>query len=538
LVLAHNSVDRELMARDSIELTQYDDVVSTPRARTNRSANSELKLGASAYSRTLTEDDMDGEPRPKRSRSRAAGVRNEDDSELLIHPEDMNLDDVDGEDSQFLRTNKRVPVRRSPIPKKAANTLMTAAWIAAAVVVAAGLWAWAYSYGIHSWRFRIESSDSVEITGVHNASRAQVMEVAGQDIGRNIFFVPLDERQKQLEQIPWVEHASVMRLLPNRISVTIDERVPVAFAQIGPRISLIDAGGVVMGLPANRQIKYSFPVIRGIAETEPLSSRAAAMKIYNRLISELSADDTAGTNGAVSASTSGPTNYVKQLSEVDLSDPEDVKVTANDAGGTMVVHLGAQDFLPRYKLYVTHIAEWRQQYQNVQSVDLRYEGQVVVNPDKPVEANLPRRHGDAEKTTANVSPQMNADKNDQKKPVLKPVSAKPAVATTKPEVAKPSAPSAKPAATNTKPAATTKPSVVKPVVAKPTAKSPKPAAANTKPMAANTKPAVAKTSAKPAVKPVTKKTTGKTVAKKTAGKPSSKKVVAKKPPQKTQTAQK
>ena len=41
----------------------------------------------------------------------------------------------------------------------------------------------------------------------------------------------------------------------------------------------------------------------------------------------------------------------------------------------MVVHLGAQDFLPRYKVYVTHIAEWRQQFQNVQSVDLRYEGQ-------------------------------------------------------------------------------------------------------------------------------------------------------------------
>ena len=48
----------------------------------------------------------------------------------------------------------------------------------------------------------------------------------------------------------------------------------------------------------------------------------------------------------------------------------------------MVVHLGKEDFLPRYKLYVSHIAEWRQQFQNVQSVDLRYEGQVVVNPDK------------------------------------------------------------------------------------------------------------------------------------------------------------
>jgi cell division protein FtsQ len=458
LVLAHNSVDRELMARDSIELTQYDDVVSTPRARTNRSANSELKLGASGYSRTLTEDDIDGEPRSRqsgggKSRSRAAGgrneggrnesgVRNEDDSELLIHPEDMNLDEMDGEEAQFLRTNKRVPVRRSPIPKKTASQLKIAGMIAAAVVLCAGLWGWAYNYGMHSWRFRIDSSDAVEIDGVHNASRAQVMEVAGQDIGRNIFFVPLDERQRQMEQIPWVEHASVKRLLPNRLSFSIEERTPVAFAQIGPRTTLIDAGGVVMGMPANRQTKYSFPVIRGIAETEPLSSRAAAMKIYNRLISELSSGE-----GQSAGTGTGQKNYVNQLSEVDLSDPENVKVTANDAGGTMVVHLGSEDFLPRYKLYVTHIAEWRQQFQNVQSVDLRYEGQVIVNPDK-------------EKTPEKLSPQINADKNDQKKPVLKTVSQKTVAAGTKPVIAK----------TATKPAV--KKAAVKPVAKKPVAKKP------------------------------------------------------------------
>jgi cell division protein FtsQ len=238
------------------------------------------------------------------------------------------------------------------------------------------------------------------------------MEVAGADIGRNVFFVPLDERKKQLEQIPWVQEATVMRLLPNRIAVTIHERTPVAFAQIGSRISLIDANGVVMGLPADRKTKYSFPVIRGITDTEPLSSRAAAMKIYNRLVSELGGND---DDSSASGSANGGTNYVKQLSEVDLSDPENVKVTANDPGGTMVVHLGKEEFLPRYKLYVSHIAEWRQQFQNVQSVDLRYEGQVIVNPDKPAEANPPRRHGDTEKTGANVP---------AAKPVLKPVSVK------------------------------------------------------------------------------------------------------------------
>ena len=405
-MLAHNSVDRDLMARNSIELTQYDDVVS--KGRSSRSANSELKLGAQANSRTSTDNDPKSSSRTRSSADRRAIAMDDDDSELLINREDLDLD-LDGEEAQFLRTNRRVPVRRNAIPKRAASQLKIAGVIAAVVIACGGLSAWAYSYGMTSWRFRIQSSDAVEITGVKNASRAHVMEVAGADIGRNVFFVPLDERKKQLEQIPWVQEATVMRLLPNRIAVTIHERTPVAFAQIGSRISLIDANGVVMGLPANRQTKYSFPVIRGITDTEPLSSRAAAMKIYNRLVSELG-----GTDGESETSSSGPnggTNYVKQLSEVDLSDPENVKVTANDPGGTMVVHLGAQDFLPRYKLYVAHIAEWRQQFQNVQSVDLRYEGQVIVNPDKPALAEKP-------------SPRMNTDDTDRKKPVLKPVSAK------------------------------------------------------------------------------------------------------------------
>src|SRR5947209_15531994 len=227
----------------------------------------------------------------------------------------IELDDA--EDTQFLRTEKRVPVRRSPLPKKAEARVKRALAIAAVVFVFGSAALATYRYGVHSWRFRIESSDSIEISGVQNASRAHVMDVVGADIGRNIFFVPLEDRKHQLEQIPWVESAAVMRLLPNRIAIHIQERTPVAFVQIGPKTNLIDAGGVVMGMPASRQIKYSFPVIQGMTESEPLSSRAAAMKIYNRLVRDLDSDGS---------------RYSGDLSEVDLSDPEDVKVTANNNG--------------------------------------------------------------------------------------------------------------------------------------------------------------------------------------------------------------
>ena len=271
----------------------------------------------------------------------------------------------DDEEIQFLRTERRVPVRRGPLAKKTANRIKLSLRISAVAAVAAGVLWGVYAYGEHSERFLINSSDDIEISGVRNSSLEQVMDIArGEVLGRNIFHVSLADRRAKLEGLPWVESAAVMRLLPNHIAVAITERTPVAFVQMGSKINLIDGGGVVLGAPANRDSRYSFPVIHGIVETQPLPSRAAAMKMYNTLMSELESG-----------------GYTRQISEVDLGDPKDVKVVASDGGNMVVLHLGKSDFLARYKLYAAHIAEWRRENPRIQSVDLRWEGQVVVNPD-------------------------------------------------------------------------------------------------------------------------------------------------------------
>jgi cell division protein FtsQ len=199
-----------------------------------------------------------------------------------------------------------------------------------------------------------------------------VLEALASDIDRNIFFVSLDARKKMIEQIPWVQSATVMRLLPNRLKVVVKERTPVAFVQINSHIELIDANGVIMELPANQQTSYSFPVITGMTDGEPLSTQAARMKIYSQLVRELDA------NGA---------HYSRDLSDVDLSDPDDVKATVTDPHGAVLVHLGSSNFLDRFKVYVAHVQEWRTQFQHLQSVDLRYDHQVIVNPDVPAAVN-------------------------------------------------------------------------------------------------------------------------------------------------------
>ena len=273
--------------------------------------------------------------------------------------------DEEGE-SPFLRGQKRVPVRRGVLPRKAADRiklLLVLLLIAGAVgLVTVTL----YRYSTQSWRFRLDSSDNIEILGMRNVTRSQVLDVLGADIDRNIFFVSLDDQKKQLESIPWIESATVMRLLPNRLRIQLIERVPVAFVNVSGRIAFLDAHGVIMEMPPGAQTSFSFPVVVGMSDNEPLSTRAPRMKIYNRLVREL---DSTGAQ------------YSQQLSEVNLSDPDDVKVIVDDPKGAVLVHLGASNFLERFRVYVAHIQEWRTQFVRVDSVDLRYDGQVIMNPD-------------------------------------------------------------------------------------------------------------------------------------------------------------
>jgi cell division protein FtsQ len=279
--------------------------------------------------------------------------------------DDARLVDLDAdEESPFLRGQKRVSARRSSLPKKTASRLLWASVAAAILFVCAIVAVGLYQYGERSWRFRVESSDNIEVTGMQNVTKAQIMEVMGADIGRNIFFIPLAQQKTQLEQIPWVESASVMRFVPNRLKVEVQERTPVAFARVGPRIFLIDAGGTLVELPQKH--KYSFPVILGMNPGEPLSTRAPRMRAYNDLVHELD---------------SGGARYSQDLSEVNLSDLENLKIRVNDPAGDVQVELGSSDYLRRYKTYVSHVQEWRQQFQKLESVNLRYDNQVIVNPD-------------------------------------------------------------------------------------------------------------------------------------------------------------
>jgi hypothetical protein len=198
--------------------------------------------------------------------------------------------DPNPEEDGFLRARRRVPCSarshsHQPWGRIAAAAAAAVFAIGALVLLAIGI----RNFFRDDPRFRIGSSSSIQIMGNSQVTRPELLSVFGSDLGRNIFFIPLAARRAALEQLPWVEHATVMRLLPDQLRVAIVERTPVAFVRHGNTIGLVDAHGVLLHLPpaAMAAKHYSFPVVTGISAKDPLSVRAARMRLYQQFISDL-----------------------------------------------------------------------------------------------------------------------------------------------------------------------------------------------------------------------------------------------------------
>ncbi len=272
------------------------------------------------------------------------------------------------EDEPFLRTRRRVPVKKGILPTWTKTRWGRVVVAGAAICVVAGGVALVLSvrnFLEQDPRFRIETASSIQTVGNSQLTRTDLLSVFGSDIGRNVFFVPLSMRRAELEQIPWVEHATVMRLLPNQLRVSVTERTPIAFVRVGDQVKLVDADGVILDMPPAMMAAkhFSFPVVTGINPKDPLSTRKPRMRMYQKFVADL---DSSGQK------------LSEQLSEIDLSDPEDVRATVPAKGSDLLLHLGEENFLARYRVYQAHLAEWEQQYPRLVAVDLRYDGQVVL----------------------------------------------------------------------------------------------------------------------------------------------------------------
>lgn len=291
---------------------------------------------------------------------------------MPAEPETYQPELLAEEEPKYLRRQKPLEIRRRKFGRRTWKLYKRVSF-GAAIVVASGF------AGYQAWQFVRYSpavlllhAGQIELRGNRYVSRDAVVEKFIGDRGRSVLRVPLEERRAALEEIPWVAQASVHRILPNRIRVELVERTPVAFLRWGRDLALADASGVILERPQGE--RFQFPVIAGISESMTRKECERRMRLYTQFMKEI--EET--RRGAS-----------QRVSEVDLSDAKDLRsvlagfnaATAGGGSGTVLVNFGDGDFRNKYRMLVENFSQWRASAGSVDSVDLRFAGQVLVNPE-------------------------------------------------------------------------------------------------------------------------------------------------------------
>jgi cell division protein FtsQ len=210
-------------------------------------------------------------------------------------------------------------------------------------------------------------SPNLEVTGVKNASRMNVLRVFSKDFGRSVYLMPMKQRREGLRAVDWIRDASISRIWPNRIIVRVEERSPVAFIEIPSdtgriaRVALIDADGIILEPP--QHALFHLPVVTGIRAGELLPVRRDRTHRMMRLMKDI-----------------GPMG--ERVSEVDVSDPDNLKASVRAGDHVVSVMLGDHNFAQRLENLVSHYAEIERRLPGARTLDLRLEDRITAVEDK------------------------------------------------------------------------------------------------------------------------------------------------------------
>jgi cell division protein FtsQ len=285
------------------------------------------------------------------------------------------------EEPKYLRRQKPLEIKRRKFGRKAWSTYFrVSVWVVGAAAAAFVTYDTAY-FLYASPEMALIHPDQISLKGNNYVSPAGVLEIFATDRGKSVLRIPLDERRRQIESLPWIEQAIVRRALPNRLEVEIKERTPIAFVREDSDMALVDVHGVILERPLEGD--FHFPVVTGIGPEMPLEDREKRMQLYSGFAQQIDA----ARAGALD-----------QVSEVDLADEHDVRATLTGLGGAdtsagqpdapVTVHFGDSDFASKYQTLVADIGQWRAKAGPVESVDLRFSREAVVNQDTTSVAQL------------------------------------------------------------------------------------------------------------------------------------------------------
>ena len=254
-----------------------------------------------------------------------------------------------------LVVGQRVGVRRKPARQvpRFAGLGRIALIVAAVAAVLLGAARWVTT----SPRFAVAA---IDVRGASRVPTARILAAAAIAPGANLWTIDTRSVVARIESMPEVRRADLVRELPNRVTIIVEERRPFTLVHAG-RLHWMDEDGRVLGEEA-RAVAPEVPVISGLSEDELASMRTSPGPKARAAIALIRALLRSGST------------LTAEISEIDMSRAEGPVLYTVDG---VEVRLGAEEWderLARLEGVLAQVAS-----QDVNGVDLRFKDQVVLN---------------------------------------------------------------------------------------------------------------------------------------------------------------
>jgi cell division septal protein FtsQ len=205
------------------------------------------------------------------------------------------------------------------------------------------------SYLASAPRFEVKK---LSVSGLKRVEENQIIAKAGFDVGTNVFRVNLQQIRKRVEELQWVRHAIVERVLPDQIMIKVVEREPIGLARINREIYQFDLDAKI--LDPDPIGDSSFPILDGL-RLDSDKDNLPKVLTYKKILEDL-----------------GPNS----LSQIHINASGEVTVVSSS--DPFLVNLGTTDFRNRWIKYLQLKPQIEQRYPLAVRVDLRFKNQVIV----------------------------------------------------------------------------------------------------------------------------------------------------------------
>ena len=209
----------------------------------------------------------------------------------------------------------------------------------------------------------------VAVSGAHIIAAKDIVALANIQPQAAMYETDLFAVQLRLLAQPIIKTAVVTRELPNALYIEIVEREPIA-ALGNSQLSYIDSEGMI--LPHVSSTTFDLPIISGIAGLD--TARFGHVFNQSDIVDAIHILESAQA-----------VNMYRAISEVSMNNGGDIILYSNEAGVPIVIGRGdIENKLVKLESFWNQYAK-SDVIAQLHSVDLRYEGQVVVKWNKQKE---------------------------------------------------------------------------------------------------------------------------------------------------------